>query len=461
MTRARAIALLTLLVLLGLPAPRPAAAEPSPDDQTRTPIKHFIVLMQENHSFDNYFGTYPDADGLPPDTCMPVNPVDPANTECVRPFHIGHTQVVDLSHNIQTWKRQYHDGRMDGFIAAFREEGRDGTLTMGYYDGTDLPFHWNVADQYVLFDRFFSSAAGGSVKNHMYWVTAAPGNDEDAIPKGGWNDLPTIFDRLQERGISWKFYVENYDPTITYRSDLTGDRGAQPVWVPLLAYARYIDDPNLFSHIVNLDEYYHDLQSGTLPAVSYIVPSGASEHPPGSLEAGQRFIRSLVTALMSSSAWDTSAFLWTYDDWGGWFDHVKPPQVDEHGYGFRVPALLVSAYARKGYVDSTVLDYTSILKFIEENWGIPPLTQRDARANNFLSAFDFASAPRPPSLIPYDRQIETTKEPRRVVIPIAYSAALGIAGLVAAVGLGQQLRRRSTRLSPGARATERWEEGVP
>ena len=121
---------------------------------------------------------------------------------------------------------------------------------------------------------------------------------------------------------------------------------------------------------------------GTLPAVSYIVPAGASEHPPGRIQAGERFVRSLLNALASSSSWKDSAFTWTYDDWGGWYDHVKPPQVDRYGYGFRAPALLVSAYARRGHVDHTQLDFTSILKFIEENWNLKPLAARDAAANS-------------------------------------------------------------------------------
>ncbi len=249
--------------------------------ESKTPIKHFVTLMQENHSFDNYFGTYPGADGLPANTCIPEDPTDAENTRCVKPFHLGNRAVTDLAHNLVTYQRQYNNGNMDGFVHAYRLLGEDGLLTMGHYDDRDVPFYWNVADEYVLFDRFFSSAAGGSVKNHMYWIAAAPGDKQDRVPKEGWANIPTIFDRLEEAGVSWKFYVQNYDPTITIRNRALGDRGAQIVWVPLLAYPRYLDDPNLFSHIVSLDEYYTDLQNDTLPAVSFIVPSGASEHPPG------------------------------------------------------------------------------------------------------------------------------------------------------------------------------------
>jgi phospholipase C len=261
----------------------------------------------------------------------------------------------------------------------------------------------------------------------MFWVAGQAGVKDprkDAVPDEGWGDIPTIFDRLQEKGISWKFYVQNYDPNITFRDRGTGDKSAQVVWVPLLAYARYLDDPELSSRIVNLDQYYEDLANDELPAVSFIVPSGASEHPPGSILAGQRFVKGLINALMQSDAWESSAFLWTYDDWGGWYDHVPPPIVDDWGYGFRAPALLVSPYAKRGHVDSTVLDFTSGLKFIEENWDLLPLAERDAEANNFLSAFDFSQPPREPRIVPSTRNEPEMRIPWRPGLYGAYSAAI-------------------------------------
>jgi phospholipase C len=410
----------------------PAFAADSTEVATTTPIEHFIVLMQENHSFDNYFGSYPGADGIPPDTCMPVDPTDPTNPDCVRPFWLGDRAVQSLGHNQATAEQELRDGQMDGFIWAHRNSGGDGSIAMGYYDDRDLPYYWNVADEYVLFDRFFTSALGGSVWNHMYWVTGTPGNPlKDSIPPGGFGDLPTIFDRLDAKGISWKFYIQNYDPTITYRTrEGLGDRGSQVVWAPLLSYDRYLDDPNLFSHIVDLDEYYQDLTDGTLPAVSYIVPSGASEHPPGSIKAGERFVRGLINALVRSDAWDRSAFMWTYDDWGGWYDHVKPPRVDEYGYGFRAPALLVSPYAKRGEVDHTTLDFTSMLKFIEENWDLEPLAQRDAEANGLSTAFDFEQPPRRPAFLTAERARDVRPEPNRLVLYVAYAAAAGIAAVL-------------------------------
>ena len=136
---------------------------------------------------------------------------------------------------------------------------------------------------------------------------------------------------------------------------------------------------------------------------------------------------------MQSDSWDSSAFFLTYDDWGGWYDHVPPPQIDERGYGFRVPSLLVSPYARKGRIDHTLLDHTSILKFIEENWSIPPLAERDAKANNFTSAFDFSGSPRAPVFISSTREQPAPRiEPRRIVIYAAYGAAMLFAFIILA-----------------------------
>jgi phospholipase C len=433
---ALSIILLLFALILGL-MPISAAAKAKALDQgtaAKTPIQHLIVLMQENHTFDNYFGTYPGADGIPAGTCMPVDPFDASNTNCVRPFHIGNSPITDLDHSQPTFKLQYNNGNMNGFVYALNQRNQNGTIAMGYYDGTDLPYYWNLADHYVLFDRFFSSDAAGSPENHMYWVAAIPGNSR-VVTVGYGDDVPTIFDRLEASGISWKFYVQNYDPTITYRtlSQVPGNRASQVIWVPLLNFDRFIDNPKYSSHIVDLNQYYTDLENGTLPAVAYIAPSGASEHPPGSVRSGEKFTKGLIQALLRSSAWDSSAFLLVYDDWGGWYDHVKPPKVDAHGYGFRVPALLVSAYARTGYIDHTQLDFTSILKFIEENWGVAPLTQRDANANSFVGAFDFSKPARAPLYLPLTRDIpKLNASPKRGVIYVAYGTALLFAGVMLA-----------------------------
>jgi phospholipase C len=428
---------------------RAAAAEVTPN----TPIEHLVVLMQENHSFDNYFGTYPGAEGFPPDTCVPVDPFAEAKSECVAPYHISDRPIVDPDHSVDTALLQHNRGAMDGFIYALNARHQDGTIAMGYYDERDIPYYWNVADEYVLFDHFFSSAWGDTVWNHMFWFSAAPGSAENHLPPDGVGDLPTIFDRLEQQGVSWKVYVRNYDPTLTYRSHQEGgNRPAQVSRLPLLNIPRYLDDPNLFSHIVDLDDYFTDLETDTLPAVSFIIPFGASEHPPGSVQAGQRWVKSLVSALVRSPSWFSSAFMLTYDDWGGWYDHVPPPQVDGYGYGFRVPALLVSPYAKRGYIDSTQLDFTSILKFIEENYGLEPLTERDAQANSIENAFDFSQPPRQPEFLSSRRGPEIKRpEPRRSILYFSYAAAPILSMLLVAWASGTTVIRHRRHRSQAAK----------
>jgi phospholipase C len=441
------------------PATAGASRGRAPDPTPRTPIRHLITLMQENHSFDNYFGTFPGADGLPKRTCMPLDP-RVARRRCIKPFHVGNRPVDDLSDAPQVIGAQINGGRMNGFISAIADQrGRVQPLVMGHYDDRDIPFYWNVADEYVLFDRFFASARGGSVSSHMYWVTGGPGDKQvESIPKQGF-DAPTIFDRLGAKGISWKFYVQNYDARVTFRSNRLGDRGGQLLWVPPLNYPRFVDNPKRFKHIVPLEELAKDMRRGTLPAVSYVVPSGSREHPPGSLNAGQNLIRTLLNGLMRSRYWTSSAFTWTYDGSGGWYDHVRPPR----GYGLRVPALLVSAYAKRGHIEHSTLDFTSILRFIEQNWNLAPLTDRDRGAKSLLSAFDFSRPPRAATLLTRDRHPDPLPDGHGGPVYVTYGVALGVAILVIVLAALREssVRRRGRRLDgPSNRISIRpWDGG--
>jgi phospholipase C len=428
-----------LLVLAAVPAAASidaAAREPAP----RTPIEHVVTLMQESHSFDNYFGTYPGANGIPAGVCVPREP--PARTPCVLPYSLGNRPLENLDNDRVAFEVARNGGAMNGFLAAQRNRVAN-DLTMGHYRRIHLEYAWNLADRYVLFDRFFSSSNGGSVPNHLYWVAGTGGPPgTDSVPAAGFGELPTIFDRLQTAGVSWKFYVQNYDPRATFRRGPHSERSAQIARVPLLAYARYVDDPELFSHIVPVEQYFEDLQSGTLPAVSYIVPSGASERPPSSVQSGQRFVRSLVDGLIASKQWSRSAFILTYANWGGWYDHVPPPQVDRDGYGFRVPALLVSPYAKRGHIDHTQLDFTSILRFIEDNWSLPPLATRDAAAASLTSAFDFAAAPRPATFVPADRSV-TEVATANTSLVVALYGLVSVGAIVLIVAVTRRPRPRS------------------
>ena len=434
-------ALLALVTAAAFMALSAAPARPAPP---KTPIHHFITLMQENHTFDNYFGTYPGVDGIPSGACVPLDPRK-GKTPCFKPFHIGTNSIAprDLDHSAATYRLQYDDGRMDGFISALKRRNQDGRLALGYRDGDDLPYYWNLADEYTLYDRFFSSAGAGSFLNHVYWVSASPAQGFDRVPPGGLGNLPTIFDRLQKAGVSWKFYVQNYEPRLNFRTigKFPGNRASQVIWVPILNYARYVDDPEIMKHVVPLSQYFKDAENGRLPAVSYIAPSGPSEHPPSNLLSGQAFVRGLINALVDSPDWKSSAFLLAYDDWGGWYDHVKPPQVDNYGYGFRVPALLVSPYARQGFVDNTTLDFTSILRFIEDNWDLAPLTSRDAKANSIAGGFDFTAPPRPASFVSAHRgELEEGAHVVRSRVYVLYLGALVLPLLILLSALAFKLR---------------------
>lgn len=392
----RAMRLLALAVVglftAGLAAPAATAAPAAAG--SKYPIKHFIYMLQGDRSFDNYFGTYPGAEGIPAATCQ-KRVVTGSGQDCVKPFALHGKTVQALGAGTVELNNQYDEGRMDGFVAAYQNQGRDGSAVMGYYDQRDLATYWGLANRYVLFDHFFSSTRSGERVNRSYWVSGSvpPTGSAKAVAADYAQHL-TIFDRLQAAGVDWKFYVQNYDPKQNYRTASRATPTTQPVRVPLLNYPRFIDDPALSSHIVDLSQYYRDLDSGQLPAVAYIASNGPSERSARSIASGQQLVTNLVGSLMVSKSWDSSAFLLSYDGSGGWFDHVRPPQVDGHGYGMRVPALLVSPYARAGQVNSDVLDYTSALAFIEDNWKLAPLAARDAAATSIAGAFDFNAQPR-------------------------------------------------------------------
>lgn len=440
----RTFAMMFALAILGVTTlPSQAASpttRPSPTlAPTQTPIKHLVSLMQENHTFDNYFGTYPGADGIPKDLCLQVTISSPI-TDCIAPYHLTDPRTSDPDHERETALTAYNEGAMNGFAWAQSQKNLDPRAPMGYWDGSDLPLYWNLAQDYVLGDRFFSSAWGASETNHLFWIAAQSAGGHGGIPVAGFS-ATTIFDRLQAAGISWKMYIQNYDPALTFRSPK--GRGPQIIWAPLLAFPRFIDTPALRSHIVDLSQYYTDLANDTLPAVSYVVPLGSSEHPPGNVTSGQNFGASVVTALMRSKAWSSSFFVVTHDDWGGYYDHVAPPQVDADGYGFRVPAIFVSPYARQGTIDHTTYDYTSILRFIEVNWGVAPLTARDATANSIGAALDFNAAPAAP-IFPNQAYVapgRSSSSNAALILQLTYAAAV----LILLGGLVFLVRGRSRR----------------
>lgn len=424
-------------LLLGpVSAAASASADPGPGGgpaaahRAATPVQHFIYVMQGPRTFDNYFGTYPGADGVPPGACQPRAFDGPAS-DCVRPYALHAKAPAPLSPSRSIIARQINGGRMDGFVAAYTRQGRDGTTVMGHYDARDLPFDWAAAQRYVLFDKFFSAVPYGTATERSYWVSGA------APTAAG--DRPTIFDRLQQAGVSWKFYVENYRPAENHR--VPG--ATQPVRAPLLGYARFVDDPALASHIVDLDQYYRDLDAGTLPSVAYIAGSGSSERSARAVPPGQELIRSLATQLALSPYWDSSALLWSHDGSGGWYDHVAPPPAADGPRGLRVPAVLISAYAPAGHIDHRVLDSSSALRFIEDNWNLAPLGGRDATAADLAAALDFSAAPRPPEVLaaPTGRPAVRPVDP--ALVYGVYGGILGAAALLVTGAAVRTARRRS------------------
>jgi phospholipase C len=345
---------------------RPASAS-SPTAASSASISKIVVVLQENHTFDNYFGTYPGADGTAGKTVrLPATPGGPTS---LGPTHSSTLTPTDLNHNWAAAHTDYDGGMMDGFVYG---EGSAGTLA--YFDRSDLPRYWAVADRYVLCDRYFTSAMTESAPNHLYLVAGTSGGiRDDSVP--ATLPFPPIFAQLDARGVAWKVYGFTQ-------------------WYERFGYVQ--QTPGAQARFAPGSRFASDLAAGELPDVSWIIGApGGDEHPPASVQAGQNSVADdVLNALGKSPYWTSLAVFVTWDDYGGFYDHVPPPQVDGFGYGFRVPCLVVSPYARSGYLDHTPNDHTSILRFIEDRYGLSPLGSRDAAANGLAEAFDFASTPR-------------------------------------------------------------------
>ncbi len=390
----------------------------------RTPIRHLVVMTQDQHSFDNYLGTRTGVDGIPSGVCLPAR--TGAAVACVAPFALEKSGPrANLRATAAAQQISVAGGRMDGFVLAQTTRSSDGAAAMGYYRPDALPVMTQLADQGVVFDHWFSSVPGGTIANRLAAISGTVVSDTGQVPAGGWPDMSVIFDRLQAADVSWKIYVEKYEPALTVTTaGPAARRGGQLARVPVLALPRYEHDAALLSHVVDLNDYYADLVSGALPAVSWIVTTASSERSPADPTAGQRVVRSVVDALAGSSAWSSSAFLLTYDSSGGWYDHVAPPMRSGAVLGLRVPTVLVSPYAPQGSVDPTVYDSSSVLRFIESNWSLAPLTSRDATATNLASAFSFDQPPRPASILGPADTGQAVPAPHRLTLYLSYLLAL-------------------------------------
>jgi phospholipase C len=364
-------------------------------------INHVIWIIQENRTFDNYFGTFPRADGFQPSTCLPNMP---GSTDCVAPFHMPDgAPFCDLDHSWRIAHAAFDNGKMDGFVWA---EGSP--YTMGYYDERDIPNYWNYAKHYTLCDRFFSSLNGPSLPNHLFTVAAQSGGitdnyisledlEEDTDSPQGLT-FTSIVDFLDKSHVSWKYYVEP-GPAPTAVKNPTAQTFS--LWNPLPAFKAVQQNGSLMSRLVDEKEYFRDLREGSLPQVAWLIPNGPdSEHPTEAPSRGMWYVATLLNALMQSQYWKDTAVFLTWDDYGGFYDHVFPPDVDAFGYGPRVPMIVISPYAKPSHISHVEYDFTSVLKFIEARWGMMHMTVRDRHADNMRDAFDFNQTPNEPLVIP-------------------------------------------------------------
>ncbi len=425
-------------------------------------IKHVIVIEQENRSFDSYFGTFPGADGIPmqdgaPTVCVP----DPSGA-CTKPYH----DTADVNgggpHGLKNAEADVNGGAMDGFIAQ-ASDAKKGCLNandpactnsatpdvMGYHTAAEIPNYWSYAKDFVLDDHMFEPVKSWSLPDHLYLVSGwsakcsspAPSSCvneiqgpytpaqmqeyvDQAINTGtadvtnAWTDITWL---LYNKHVSWAYYVQTGDqPDCDNDSAETCLPVAQSyltpgIWNPLPIFEDVQKDHQL-RDIQPLTDYFTEAKTGTLPSVMWVTPSEAdSEHPPASVHQGQAYVTAVINAAMKSPDWDSTAIFLQWDDWGGFYDNLVPPAVDQNGYGLRVPAMVISPYAKSGYIDHQTLSSDAYLKFIEDDFlggsrlnpkidGRPdprPDVREDARIlGNMADDFNFDQKPRPPVLLP-------------------------------------------------------------
>jgi len=401
--------------------------EPTPVDaaafETRWPIKHVVFLIKENRSFDNLFGTFPGVDG--------ATSANDAGT--IRPLSPGEDQrqLEDVEHCRQCGLDAVNDGSMDGFNIS-PEADRFAFTQMA---PEQIPAYWALAEDYVLSDRFFASVLGPSFPNHLFTIAATSGGtvDNPKIPantfadriSNGYSktwgcDVPTGYaevvdaegevsriepcfdfltegDLLNEAGIPWAYY---------------GATNTQYgyIWSAYSAIRRYREHPDRWAeHIRPVDRVIDDIRAGLLPPITWITPRGELSDHPGNENSfchGQNWTAEVVNAIAQSPTWQDTAIFLTWDDWGGFYDHVPPVELDPYGLGIRVPLLTISPYSKEGAVDHRQGEFSSVLRFIEDNWGLSQLTRRDQIAENLAYNFDFTQEPRAGEPLPIRNDCE-------------------------------------------------------
>jgi phospholipase C len=442
----------------GMPAHRAAkpATRPAAGIQK---IRHVIMVMQENRSFDEFFGTYPGADGIPRKNgkftvCVP----DAFRHVCARPYHDRSDKNYGGPHEYLDTIKDVDGGKMDGFIRQARRGIRKGCRAfpkapacskkhppdvMGYQDSRELPNYWKYAKSFVLQDHMFEPNASASLATHLFMVSEwsarcarkndpmscvnavenplapphTPQNPTARKPDYAWTDLTYL---MHKQHVPWRYYVfkgtqpDCADNAMVCRP--VQQKAATPgIWNPLPWFSTVRQDKQL-RDVVSMRSFFRDAKRGSLPAVSWLIPSDqVSDHPPSLLSRGQAYVTSVINAVMRSPDWKSSAIFLAWDDWGGFYDHVEPPHVDHNGYGLRVPALVISPYAKRGFIDHQVLSFDAYAKFIEDDFlggrRLDPATdgrpdrRPDVRENesvlgDIVSDFDFSQTPRKPLLLP-------------------------------------------------------------
>ncbi len=397
---------------------------PPPGNGSITQIKHIVWMLQENRSFDNYFGKlndYRQAQGLGADVDgMPSNASNPSvdGTTTVPAYHLN---TVCIENVTPSWDESRRDvsrynpssttGPMDGFVYSAAHYALDenlnggnytdtaGIRAMGYYTDRELPYYYFMATQFATSDRWFSPILSRTPPNRIANLAASALGVVNDIPTGTTFSQPTIFTLLQNAGNSWKIYETSGNTYLGYFGSF---------------YMQHLD------HIAPISQYFTDVANNTLPDVAFIETgvetsdtggtSSLDEHPDSNIQTGAAYVAKIINSLMSSPSWSSSAFILTYDEGGGVYDHVTPqpavvpdgippnlqPGNDPDTYsstGFRIPLIVVSPFTKKGYVSHTVMDYTAILKFIEERFNLPNLTARDAAQQPMDEFFDFTNVP--------------------------------------------------------------------
>ena len=490
-----------------------------------TKIKHVIIIVQENHSFDSYFGTFPGANGIPmqngvPTVCSP----DPNTGGCDAPYHDTSTTETAGAHDNAAAIADIDGGKMDGFVTVAEQTLSNAGSVMGYHTSDEISNYWSYAQNFVLQDNMFASALSWSPIEHLFLVSEwsaqcsvlgdpmsctsdlaqsemlntgmagqladniiiecrtatntdcaqdletspyglkAAGaaalqsaivqncqtnnsltqckNAVDTLANSGkypqiktdqstldfyigkaqladfaWTDLTYL---LYKNNVSWKYYLfPGSEPDCEDASGTCPSIRQQPgtpgIWNPL-PYFDTVNQDGQIKNIVSVHDFYADAANGTLPAVSWVIPNNdVSEHPPSNIQTGQAYVTGLVNAVMNGPNWDSTAIFLTWDDWGGFYDHVIPPTVDGNGYGIRVPGIVISPYAKQGYIDHQLLSHDAYAKFIEDDFlggqrldpatdgradSRPGVRENAAQLGDLVNDFDFTQTPRAPMLLP-------------------------------------------------------------